>query len=100
VRRWTRVAYSERCGQCGKQLNDGEPIIEITISGLRRRLVRGQCCAGDAPPDLPLDIVFFQKQEIESRMRALQPFKRLSEFSKDTLASREYMPYREPGDTE
>ena len=66
-------------------------MIEISIHGLKRKLLRGECCAGAAPPDLPLDIVYQTQREIESRRKQLEPMAKLSEIS----VAREYLPYRE-----
>ena len=50
---WTRVRWPMRCGGCGAELALGAAVRVLELAGLRRRLVRGVCCAGPAPPELP-----------------------------------------------
>ena len=50
---WRRADRVLVCGGCAVALNVGDPILTIRIDGLKRPLVRGACCAGPAPPDLP-----------------------------------------------
>jgi len=46
-----RVKYPRRCGRCGRVLELGAPVLVFTIGKIEK--VRGECCEGAAPPDLP-----------------------------------------------
>lgn len=48
---WDRVKYPRRCGRCGRLLEIGAPLFVIQIGRLEK--VRGECCEGQAPPELP-----------------------------------------------
>ncbi len=51
--RWIRCAFTARCGACNADLHTGDPLLELVLPNLRRRLLRCPACAGPAPPDLP-----------------------------------------------
>ncbi len=69
---WTRATKDERCGYCGARVPYGEPIQAIQIQTMKRRLLRGQCCAGEAPPDLPALIERAEPEPIPmTRLRAV-----------------------------
>lgn len=52
MRKWQRAERDLYCGRCGAKVPRGEPIQRIDLQGMTRGLYRGQCCAGEAPPDL------------------------------------------------
>ena len=52
MRVWGRAPIVCFCGLCRHRIERGEPLLSITVPGLKRVLVRGSCC-GEAPPDLP-----------------------------------------------
>ena len=41
------------CGGCGALIAKDAPLLAITLPNVRREKIRGECCAGWAPPDLP-----------------------------------------------
>ena len=47
---WARARYGRRCGRCGQPLDVGAAVLVITIGPIEK--VRGECCEGDAPPEL------------------------------------------------
>ena len=53
MRTWGRVLSDTLCGGCSSFLKPNAPAIFIKLDGVKRQLVRGECCAGSAPPDLP-----------------------------------------------
>jgi hypothetical protein len=52
--RWARALVPKLCGRCGHPIAKGAPLLLIGV-GLTARIekIRGVCCAGPAPPDLP-----------------------------------------------
>ena len=57
MRTWSRTTSTTLCGGCGKPLAKSEPILLIQLPNVKHDRVRGECCAGSAPPDLPLEPV-------------------------------------------
>ena len=53
MRTWTRAQFDTTCGRCRRSLSRGDPMQLITLSTLKRALVRCAACVGPAPPDLP-----------------------------------------------
>jgi hypothetical protein len=51
---WGRVYGTATCGLCRALLPKGAPVLRITIGRVVK--LRGECCAGSAPPDLPIAI--------------------------------------------
>lgn len=44
----------KRCGTCGRQIYKEQPAFTVTITGVKRTLVRCADCAGEpVPADLP-----------------------------------------------
>ena len=65
---------------------------QIVLHGLSRKLYRGECCAGAAPPNLPAQIERAVLPKLDlSRLSALGPQTRTRGVLK-TLA-REYLPH-------
>jgi len=52
--RWARAPVGKLCGRCAHPIAKGAPMLVIGV-GERSRIekIRGVCCAGPAPPDLP-----------------------------------------------
>lgn len=50
---WERLNATRFCGGCGATIDRDAPVLVIAVEGLSRRLVRGQCCAGECPIELP-----------------------------------------------
>ena len=50
---WQRLIVARMCGYCGEVLKADTPAQAISLSGIKRVLIRCQACAGPAPPDLP-----------------------------------------------
>lgn len=54
MREWRRAPAGTLCGGCHhREIERGEPVLYITLLGVKRPRVRCQDCAGEAPPDLP-----------------------------------------------
>lgn len=58
MRTWRRASVQTICGQCGRHVVKGEPVLEITLTGLRHKTRRYRCsrwiCAEEPVPlDLP-----------------------------------------------
>lgn len=51
--RWSRAVSDTLCGRCGATIPTGDPLTLTTLDKVQRALIRGVCCAGPAPPDLP-----------------------------------------------
>lgn len=57
--KWGRSTGDRLCGFCAKPIAEGAPVLAIAlphIKGPQRYKWRGECCAGPAPPDLPLAV--------------------------------------------
>ena len=54
MRHWTRSLRLQLCDYCHAYIQDGDPLLEIRLNGVRRETVRCVACAGPAPPDLPV----------------------------------------------
>lgn len=80
MKSWVRIPNVTLCGGCGAQLEEGAAVMETKISGIKRAMIRGECCAGDAPPDLPALTLH------GSKTRSMKPLK---------AAKPEWLPYRE-----
>jgi hypothetical protein len=52
-RQWIRSVCDTQCGDCGRHLRTGDPVLLLGIPQLKRRLQRCPLCAGEAPPPLP-----------------------------------------------
>ncbi len=70
-RLWLRSQVAVLCGRCGKEIAAGEPVQQVSLLGLRRPLWRCQGCAGEAPPDLPANVVR------SSTTKAMTPIRKL-----------------------
>ena len=69
MRTWERVNDLALCGQCGKDLPTGTPVLVITIQSIKRRKIRCQECAGlEAPPDLP---PLLERSQMTKRMQPI-----------------------------
>lgn len=94
---WGRVPTETLCGYCNAHLMPGSPALFRTLPNVKRVQVRGECCAGPAPMDLALPIIYRQSlQAKRSQPAMLSPMTRF----KDTIP-KEYLPYkesREPGE--
>lgn len=53
MRTWQRAERDRFCGTCRAEVFRGDPILRVDVQGMTRGLFRGECCAGQAPPDLP-----------------------------------------------
>jgi hypothetical protein len=51
MRQWTRTRRDLRCGYCNRRIAAGDPVFQLSIGLLVK--IRGVCCAGAAPDDLP-----------------------------------------------
>lgn len=51
--KWTRTPTDRLCGGCAGTIRKGHPLLVIELPRLSHTKVRGECCAGAAPPDLP-----------------------------------------------
>lgn len=68
MRTWERVTYREKCGGCGAQLAKGAAMQVIALHGVRRKLIRCENCAGEAPPSLP---ELIEPENVEQRAAKL-----------------------------
>jgi hypothetical protein len=102
MRAWERVTYLERCGNCGTELHEGDPVQTITRPGLNRKLLRGVCCAeGQPPAGLSTTGQNVKLEDQIGRMKALATAMPVRTRGALKQAAREWMPYREnrePGD--
>ena len=56
MRTWQRANREVYCGGCTSQtlIPIGSPVLVIELADMKNVFYRGQCCAGPAPPDLPI----------------------------------------------
>lgn len=57
MREWTRLLIGANCGGCGVILAPDASVQMIHLPRVKRGLVRGECCAGPAPPTLPERVI-------------------------------------------
>ena len=50
---WRRALVAHLCGRCGRVIAVGDPMLAITVVGMKRALLRCGSCAGGDMPDLP-----------------------------------------------
>jgi hypothetical protein len=55
---WMRDRTLRHCGQCGRDIPEGEVLLRITFGSCKARKYRCASCAGPAPPDLPAVIEY------------------------------------------
>lgn len=54
MRRWDRAPRELLCGNCkNRHIAQGDPVLYVSLPGMRRELQRCVDCEGPAPPDLP-----------------------------------------------
>lgn len=98
MRRWSRAHSDTLCGKCGNQIAIGDPILVNTIPNVKREQRRGVCCAGDAPPELPAQVV---PRQTTKKLKPLALEKLTAAIAnKNPAQVREWLPYpadREPG---
>jgi len=101
MRRWTRANTATLCGHCAARLEEGAAVQLVKVGDVKRELVRGVCCAGPAPPDLPTRLVLRQTTK---KFKPLDTSKLVAAVTQNNAAQlRERMPYREsrePGEDE
>ena len=52
---WGRATVAQLCGRCGRVIDVSEPMLAITMVGLKRSLLRcGPCVGGEIPDLAPL----------------------------------------------
>jgi len=74
MRTWVFVRDVEKCGGCNAQIPAGSAAQQIHLHGIKKPKYRGECCAGDAPPNLPEAPVFAALPKLDlSRIDALIP---------------------------
>ena len=100
--RWTRAHSDTLCGKCSARLSEGAAIQLVQLANVKRELVRGECCAGPAPPDLPARVV---PRQTTKKMKPLALDKLTAAIAnKNTTTLREWLPYpedresRQPGE--
>lgn len=89
---WTRAQVDTLCGYCGHMLAKDAPIQIRQLRAVKRNLVRGQCCAGPAPPDLPARIE--RSFPVLGGFEAVQSAKPSTRGELKAMA-KEWMPYTE-----
>lgn len=94
---WRRVELSMQvCGGCGKLIPKGDPIQVTTITGIQRLKYRGECCAGDAPPDLGEVVTRRNPPKMKPLMLNLPQPKTRGEMKRLVAAiPEEWTPYRD-----
>ena len=85
MKEWKRTPVTVACGNCDALVAFGDPVLVMTLANVRRKLVRCQACAGDAPPDLP---PLETRPEPQRRTRRMMPLAKLARQP-------EWTPYRE-----
>ena len=93
MEQWTRASVACLCGYCGAFIDKDVPIRLTIIVGIKKNRIRGQCCAGPAPPDLPARI---ERNKIE--LRGFTPIVRASPHRTRGALRRalaEWMPYKD-----
>lgn len=54
MRRWVRALSDSLCGLCSETVTRGDPVVQVTIQGVKRARWRCRNCADSpVPPDLP-----------------------------------------------
>ena len=86
MREWTRLLIGANCGGCGVVLAPDASVQMIHLPRVKRGLVRGECCAGPAPPELPARVV--RHSPIETRVFR-QRLERLSTVAARTVRRRD-----------
>ncbi len=93
MRTWIRLTHRERCGTCRAELSEGTAAQAIELRGVKRKLYRGECCAGDAPPNLPEQPKLALPPMIDpARLDAIAPNRTRGDLKAMT---REYFPYKD-----
>ena len=82
MKHWERVAYREKCGQCGKLLFENTPVLTVTITGVKKPKYRCEDCAGIAPTDLPPRTL---PETIEQRVTAMRELAEIREREREWL---------------
>jgi hypothetical protein len=76
VQTWVRLEIGAMCGSCRKVYATGDPMLVIEIPNVKVKKLRGPCCAGDAPPDLPV---------LETVQRFTKPMRKLKTIAESAL---------------
>lgn len=89
---WSRASIGCLCGYCGATLQKDAPIRITTIIGVKRNRIRGQCCAGPAPPELgPIQT----RKHVETTMQSIQAGAPTRTRGGLKQAVEKWMPYRD-----
>jgi hypothetical protein len=88
MRTWTRARWPTRCGgphgRPTRMIARGDPMLTITVIGVRRGLVRCADCAGEPVPELP---------PLEDDLQTAGDFTHVQRTRPTT--THEWMPYRD-----
>jgi predicted amidophosphoribosyltransferase len=73
---WRCPSPEPFCGRCGRLLSPDEPVLELTVRGLSRVLVRCQGCVGEEPPadvQTEREVGGLSKGEVMRRLSEIVP---------------------------
>jgi hypothetical protein len=83
MRCWERTPVERLCGRCAQQIPINAPVLVLTLPGIKRPMIRGECCAGHAPP--------IASEPLVVRHRTTKPMAPL----KLVASRKEYLPYKD-----
>lgn len=69
MQEWSRVSLNARCALCGATMRDGDAVLVVSITNLKRKFFYCEECKGPAPPDLPMA---GPRQQTTKKMQALK----------------------------
>ncbi len=102
MRTWSRAPRLLFCGFCKRrEIQKGDPVLNITLGTSQRQLRRCVDCSGPAPPDLPPLIEQKKAGDFEMVSFASVKPKTRGELKAMQFKVKEWMPYRdarEPGE--
>lgn len=79
------------CGGCARHIERGFPVFVRMLANVKKPRLRGECCAGSAPPDLPGISVTASSQSPQfSPLNAIAPIRTRGALKE---MAREWLPH-------